>query len=292
MMPSDSAPDTRPLNAITIDVEDWLQSTVDAHLPLTAHFYANTHKVLEALAARHVRGTFFVLGLAAQQAPHLVREIQAAGHEVQSHGYGHELLYRLTPAQFRADVERSKKQLADLTGQEICGYRAPAFSITRQTLWALDILAEVGFRFDSSIFPLKTARYGIAGAPYYPHRLRTPAGYELLEFPVASYRLGNCRIPTGGGGYVRLWPYCVLRRGIAQLNGENHSATVYMHPYEYNPGEFDTLEHGISWKMRLHQGLGRRRFPQRIDRLLAEFRFHPIGEVLAATTHWPRHEYV
>jgi polysaccharide deacetylase family protein (PEP-CTERM system associated) len=279
------------LNAITIDVEDWLQSTVDPHLPLTDRFHANTRKVLVALAARQTRGTFFVLGLAAEQAPELVREIQAAGHEVQSHGYGHELLHRLTPAQFRADLERSKKLLEDITGREIYGYRAPAFTITRQTLWALDVLAETGFRYDSSIFPLRTPRYGIAGAPYYPHLLRTPAGHELKEFPVASYRLAGRRIPVGGGGYFRLFPYFVLRRGIRQLNAENRSATIYMHPYEYNPGEFAQLDQAIGWKLRLHQGLGRRRFPRRVDRLLADFRFGRIQDVIDFTPDWPRHEH-
>jgi polysaccharide deacetylase family protein (PEP-CTERM system associated) len=286
-----SVPDTRPLNAITIDVEDWLQSTVDSRLPLTDHFYANTHKVLAALADRQTRGTFFVLGLAAEQAPGLVREIQAAGHEVQSHGYGHELLHELTPAQFRADLERSKKLLEDITGREICGYRAPAFTITRRTLWALDVLAETGFRYDSSVFPLRTPRYGIEGAPYYPHLLRTPAGHEIREFPVASYRCAGRRIPIGGGGYVRLFPYFVLQRGIRQLNAEHRAATIYMHPYEYNPGEFQELDQSISWKMRLHQGLGRGRFPRRIDRLLAEFRFGPICDVLASITSWPTHEH-
>ncbi len=283
--------DARPLNAITIDVEDWLQSTVDATLPLTDHFYANTHKVLEALAARQTRGTFFVLGLAAEQAPKLVREIQAAGHEVQSHGYGHRLVHELTPAQFRADLERAKKLLEDLTGREISGYRAPAFSITEVNLWALDVLVETGHRYDSSIFPLRTRRYGIDGAPYYPHRLKTPAGYELLELPVASWRVLGRRIPVGGGGYFRLLPYVVLRRGVRQLNAEGRSATIYMHPYEYSPSEIDTLSYPIPWKTRLHQGLWRTRFPGRVDRMLREFRFGTASAVLAAASQWPLHEY-
>jgi len=278
------------VNAITIDVEDWL-SALYPDLPLSERFCANTHKVLAALALRNTRGTFFVLARAAEAAPQLVREIQAAGHEVQSHGYGHRLIHELTPAQFRADLERSKKLLEDITGHEICGYRAPAFTITRRTLWALDSLVEAGYRYDSSVFPLRTPRYGIDGAPYYPHILRTPAGYEIKELPVASYRLAGRRIPAGGGGYFRLFPYFVLRRGIRQLNAQGYSATIYTHPYEYNPGEIRELGDRISWKTRLHQSLGRRHLPRRIDRLLAEFHFGGIQDVIDSVQEWPRHEY-
>jgi polysaccharide deacetylase family protein (PEP-CTERM system associated) len=283
--------DDRVLNAVTVDVEDWLQSTVDPTLPLTDHFPRNTHRVLEALAGHGVRGTFFVLGLAAEQAPQLVREIQAAGHEVQSHGYGHRLIHELTPEQFRADVERSKKLLEDITGSPVDGYRAPAFSITRSTLWALDVLAETGFRYDSSIFPLRTPRYGIDGAPHYPHRLRTAGGHELLELPVASWHVLGRRVPTGGGGYFRLFPYFVLWRGVQQLNAHGASAVIYMHPYEYNPAEIAALDHPVPWRTRFRQGLWRSRLPRRIDRLLREFRFGPIRDVIAATVDWPRHEY-
>ena len=279
------------LNAITVDVEDWLQSTIDPHLPLTDRFRANTQKVLAAFAAHGVRGTFFVLGLAAEKDPQLVREILAAGHDVQSHGYGHELLYHMSPFQFRADLDRSKKLLEDLIGQEIYGYRAPAFSITRQTLWALDTLVEAGFRYDSSIFPLRTRRYGVDGAPRYPHVLKTSAGHEIKELPVASYEFAGRRIPTGGGGYFRLLPYIVLRRGVRQLNAAGYAATVYMHPYEYNPAEFDELNLPIPWQRRLHQSLGRRLFPGRVDRLLGEFRFGAAQDVIAAISAWPQHTY-
>lgn len=277
------------LNAITVDVEDWLQSVVDPTLPLTDRFQANTHKVLEALARRNTRATFFVLGLAAEQAPHLVRQIVAAGHEVQSHGYGHVLIHRQTRAEFRADVERSRKLLEDISGQAVFGYRAPGFSITARTLWALDVLVESGFRYDSSIFPVRMPRYGIAGAPYYPHRLRTPGGAEIIELPVASWRVGWRRVPTGGGGYFRLWPYCVLRRGVRELNRAGHPAVVYMHPYEYSAAEIGQLGRPISWRTRLHQGPGRHGFPRKVDRLLGEFRFGMLREVIASATDWAAH---
>lgn len=283
--------DTRVRNAITVDVEDWLQSTVDARLPLTDRFRRNTHAVLEAFAARGVRGTFFVLGLAAEKAPELVRAIQAAGHEVQSHGYGHQLVYRLTPEAFRRDLEHSKKLLEDLLGQAVSAYRAPAFSISLDNLWALDVLAETGYTCDSSVFPLRTRRYGIAGAPAIPHRLRTPAGHVLTECPVASCWLAGRRVPIGGGGYVRLFPYPLLRHGVRQLNASRQPATIYMHPYEYDPVEFDELEYPVPWKLRLHQGLGRRRFPRKIDHLLAEFRFGPLREALQDLPELPTYEH-
>lgn len=279
------------LNAISVDVEDWLQSTIDAKLPLTDRFPRSTRAVLEAFARHGVRGTFFVLGLAAEKAPELVREIQAAGHEIQSHGYGHELLYGLTRAQLHEDLERSKKLLEDMTGQEIFGYRAPAFTITLANLWALDVLVDCGYRYDSSVFPVQTSRYGIDGAPWYPHRLRTPGGREILELPVATYRLGRRRLPVGGGGYFRLFPYAVIRRGVRQNNEAGHPVTIYMHPYEYDPVEFRELGYPVPWRQRLHQGLGRRRFPRKIDRMLAEFPFGTMRDVIAAIGELPTHEY-
>ncbi len=280
-----------PLNAISVDVEDWLQSTLDPQLPLTERFRHSTDKVLAAFAARGVRGTFFVLGLAAEKAPDLVRRIANAGHEIQSHGYGHRLVHTLTPAEFRADLDRSKKLLEDLTGRPIRGYRAPAFTIGLSNLWALDVLVECGFEYDSSVFPLRTGRYGIDGAPRHPHRLRAPNGGELFELPVASYRWCGRRLPVGGGGYFRLFPYGVIRRGVAQLNRAGQPATIYMHPYEYDPIEFRELGHPVPWRTRLHQGLGRRSFPTKVDRLLAEFPFGSLQDVLATLRNLPCHEY-
>lgn len=267
-------------NAITVDVEDWLQSTVDPDLPLTRHFIHNTRKVLQAFEACGVRATFFILGLAAEKTPDLVREIQAAGHEIQSHGYGHRLVHTLTPEQFRQDLDRSKKLLEDIAGTPVVGYRAPAFTIDLRNLWALDVLVECGYQYDSSVFPLRTSRYGIDGAPWFPHRLKTPSGYELIELPVASYRCLGRTLPIGGGGYFRLFPYKIIRQGVRQINQAGHPFVIYMHPYEYNPIEFRELGYPVSFKQRLHQGLGRRRFPRKIDRLLAEFSCSTMQEII------------
>jgi len=269
------------VNALTVDVEDWVQSVLDPDLPLTDGFYDNTMRVLELFAAHGVRGTFFVLGLAAERSPRLVREIQSGGHDVQSHGYGHRLIHTVARDEFRADVERSKKLLEDLKGTAVTGYRAPAFSIVRETLWALDVLAECGYTFDSSIVPARTRRYGIEGARWYPHRLRTPGGQELMEWPVMTYRTMGRRRPIGGGGYFRLYPAALLRRAVRQLNDGGHPATIYMHPYEFNPGELARLPHAAPLWLRLHQGLGRGGFRGKVEALLRAFRFAPIGEAQA-----------
>jgi polysaccharide deacetylase family protein (PEP-CTERM system associated) len=285
----DSADRPPIVNAVTVDVEDWIQSVIDPDLPLTDRFRSNTRKVLDTLARHGVKGTFFVLGLAAEKAPDLVREIDAAGHEVQSHGYGHRWVHTQTPQAFREDIERSKKLLEDLIGRPITGYRAPAFTIMRESLWALDVLAECGFAYDSSIFPLRARRYGITGAPWYPHRLRTAAGHELIEIPVASYRCLGRRLPAGGGGYFRLLPCAVARRAIRQINRAGHAATIYMHPHEFSPDDFRSYSRRIPWPARIHQGLGRRGFPRKIDRLLTGFPFSTLRALIAAAARLPLH---
>jgi polysaccharide deacetylase family protein (PEP-CTERM system associated) len=268
------------LNALTIDVEDWAQACLDPTFPLTGRFIRNTHRVLEVLAAHDVKATFFVLGLAARKAPSLVSEIQTAGHEIQSHGYGHRLLHTLTPEQFRRDLEDARKVLEDVVGLPVNGYRAPAFSITTKTLWALDVLAQCGFRYDSSVFPVRTHRYGIRGAARVPHRLRTPGGSEIIEVPVASYRWAGRTWPLGGGGYFRLAPYALIRRAVRKLNVAAVPATVYLHPHEFDPDEFKEMVYPVSWPRRIHQSCGRRGIPSKIHRLLTDFRFGPVRDVL------------
>lgn len=265
-------------NILTVDVEDWIQSVFDVNAPLTDRFVANTHMVLEHLAERGVHATFFVLGLAAEKSPQLVREIQAAGHEIQSHGYGHRLVTTQTPRQFTEDVERASRVLEDITGTRIVGYRAPAFSIGRENLWALDVLAECGMEYDASLCPVRTRRYGLAGIPLVPHQLRTEGRNTLLELPVATRRVWGKVVPAGGGGYARLWPYSILRRTVEQLNAAAVPAVFYMHPYEYNPSELSSFDIRIPWKTRVHQSLGRSWLRARIDRLLREY---PFGTVAA-----------
>ncbi len=284
---------SNPLNALTIDVEDWVQSVFDVELPLTDRFVRNTHRVLELLAAHHVRGTFFVLGLAAEKAPQLVRDIHTAGHEVQSHGYGHRLVTRQTPNEFRADVLRSKGTLEDILGAEISGYRAPAFSITRDTLWALDVLAECGFRYDSSIVPALSPRYGIRGAPRVPHRWKLENGASITEVPVATLAMGPLSVPMGGGGYFRVFPSGLVRCAIEQINEAGHPTAIYLHPYEFAPEELGDLRREelggrrISLKQRLHQGLGRGTVAAKLSRLINGHRFSTMQELIDAAAPLP-----
>ena len=269
------------LHAISVDVEDWYQSTIDPTAPLTERFRQSTQKVLDAFAAHHVKGTFFVLGLAAEKAPEVVRDIAAAGHEVQSHGYGHVEVFKNTEQEFREDLRRAKALIEDILGTEVYGYRAPSFSIDGRTPWAHDVLAETGHRYDSSIFPIKMARYGIDDYPPEPRVLETPRGRRIVEAPIACFDWMGKRRPVGGGGYFRLWPYCVIRKAFRQLDRVGRPGVVYFHPYEYDPTEMAAYRQSVSLKMRLHQGLGRRGFAGKVNRLMSDFRIGPLREVLA-----------
>ena len=269
------------LHGLSVDVEDWYQSTIDVGASIADVFERNTARVLETFGAHGVRGTFFVLGLAAEKAPHVVKAIADAGHEIQSHGYGHRLNFEMDEAGLREDLSRNKALLEDLIGTEVYAYRSPAFSVDERNLWVLDVLAETGHRYDSSIFPVKRARYGMDGYPPKPRVITTPRGHRLVEAPVASVDWLGRRVPVGGGGYFRLWPYAVIRRAWRRIERAGRPGIVYMHPYEFNPGEIATYRDQVSWKVRLHQGLGRKGFRRKVERLLSDFRFGPLREVLA-----------
>ncbi len=260
---------------------------LDVRLPLSERFIANTHRVLELLYRYDVRATFFVLGKAAELAPQLVRDIHYAGHEVQSHGYGHELVHTLTASAFRDDLRRAKDLLEDIIGAPITAYRAPAFSISRRNAAALDVLVETGHTVDSSIFPLRLRRYGVSGSPRGPYRLRAPNGGELLEFPVASLQWLGRRWPAGGGGYFRLLPSRVIEHAVQQLNTAGDPAVIYTHPYEFNPDELRSMGRAVPLWRRLNQGLGRRGFAVKIERLLQRFRFAPLRTLGASSGAWP-----
>lgn len=269
------------MHAVSVDFEDWYQSTYDVHAELSRRFEASTAEVLQALAARGVRATFFVLGLAAEKAPALVRQIADAGHEVQSHGYGHVELFKLREDEFRQDLLRAKGMLEDMIGREIFGYRAPSFSIDERAPWALDVLAETGYRYDSSIFPIKMARYGIDGYPPEPRVVLTQRDHRLVEAPIACFHWLGKRWPVGGGGYVRLLPYWLIRKAWRQMERQGRPGVLYMHPYEYDAAELRQFRNTLPLRQRLHQGIGRKGFPRKIDRLLREFGFGPISAVIA-----------
>jgi polysaccharide deacetylase family protein (PEP-CTERM system associated) len=268
------------LHAFTVDLEDWYQSSVDTSAPITDRVIRNTHVLLAFLDEFGVKATFFAQGKVAETFPDLICEIQNLGHEIQSHGYGHIPLHLLNVSAFREDLSRSIKILEDITGQPITAFRAPDFSINEHNLWALDVLVECDIRVDSSIFPMKTWRYGISDSPLQPYELDTPKGNALLEVPVAVWVLGTRRLPISGGGYLRLLPYPVIQRGMRAIEREGRPAVVYCHPYEFVAEEIDEYAGQVNPFFAVYQKSGRRGFVRRLRRLLQEFKFGRLDQCL------------
>ena len=281
----DSAGQAKPegavLNAMTVDVEDYFQVSAfdgvvrrDQWAAMPSRVVTNTRRLLELFDKHSVQGTFFILGWVAERFPALVREIAARGHELASHGYGHRLVYELTPDEFRSDVRLAKALVEDAGGQRVRGYRAPSFSITDRSLWALDVLLEEGYSYDASIFPVRHDRYGIPDAPRHRHEIRRVGGM-LLEAPGSTVRLGGVNLPVAGGGYFRLLPYRWTRWGIARLNVvERQPAIFYLHPWEIDP-EQPRLSAGLLSRFRHYRNL--HKTEPRLRRLLQDFRFTSIS---------------
>jgi polysaccharide deacetylase family protein (PEP-CTERM system associated) len=267
----------RPRHFFTVDVEDYFHSEDpdpsgwDRHLPRVE---GPTRGMLELCAGAGVRGTFFVLGWVARRHPGLVREIAAAGHEIASHGFDHQFVYRQGPAAFRSDVRRAREVLEDLTGLPVRGYRAPCFSIVERTPWAHEILAEVGYTYSSSVFPGSNPRYGIPGHSQAPVPVTTASGARIWEVPVTTFlsRIG-C-----GGVYFRALPYRWFASRIGQREQSGRSVVFYIHPWEIDPGKPSARG---SLGLRLRHSIGIRATASRLRRLLAAFEFEPIGPRLA-----------
>jgi len=276
------APGVRRLSAFTVDVEDWYQSCVDFDAPITERVVRNVDRILELLDAARVKGTFFVQGRVAETFPGIVADLVNEGHEVQSHGYSHRSLYTMTRAELRHELERAKKTVEDASGTRVTAFRAPDFSIRRSNLWALDVLAEVGFEVDSSLFPARSSRYGIRDWRLEPHRLMLPSGAELLEVPVAIWAVAGVRLSVAGGGYWRLLPRAVLQRGIRGIQDSGRPVILYFHPYEFDPRELDDYRDDVTRSRRLSQSLGRRALADRLTRLLREFPFGRFDETLSS----------
>ena len=273
------------VNAFSVDVEDYFQ--VAALAPAIAReswdqresrVERNTDLLLDLLAERGIHGTFFVLGWIAERHPALVKRIAAAGHEIASHGYSHQLIYSQSREDFYQETVRSKRLLEDLSAAAVIGYRAASFSITRRSLWALDVLVELGFRYDSSIFPIRHDRYGIPGAAAEPGTVIAPSGATLIEFPMSAATFLGVKVPVSGGGYFRLLPYALTRRGLRQVNERyGRPFTFYLHPWEVDPGQPRVR---VGWLSRFRHYTNLDRCEPRLRRLLAEFRFAPMREVL------------
>jgi polysaccharide deacetylase family protein (PEP-CTERM system associated) len=274
------------LNAFSVDVEDWYQvSDFEAVVPLDAwdryesRVARNTERVLALLDAAGVKATFFVLAWNAERYPGIVRRIAAAGHEVASHGYAHRLVYEQTPAAFRADLVRAKAVLEDLVGAPMLGYRAPSLSITPRSLWALDVIIECGFRYSSSVIPIRDALYGHPGADRFPHVIREHDGRRLVEFPITTARLLRRNLPLGGGGWLRVLPYGYLRWGMRRVNRrEGQPAIVYIHPWEIDPDQPRIPTAGKRGFSTHYVGLAGTE--AKLRRLLRDFRFAPLRDVL------------
>lgn len=275
-------------NAFTVDVEDYYQVEAFAGVvdrsawdKYASRVERNTRRVLGLLeAAGRVQATFFVLGWVAERHPRLVREIAAGGHEIASHGYSHRLVYRQTREAFREETYRSKSLLEDLCQRPVIGYRAATYSITRQSLWALDTLCELGFRYDSSIFPMWHDKYGIPGAAPHPGLLQAPNGGRIVEFPISVARFGRIRLPVAGGGYFRLLPYALTRLGLARINRIQQPFVFYLHPWEVDPEQPRVAGAPLLSKIRHYLNL--KRCEPRLRRLLRDFQFTSMSRSLAA----------
>ena len=273
------------VNAFSIDVEDYFQ--VAALAPAISReswptreyrVVANTERILSLLAERNVRGTFFVLGWVAEKSPALVKRIAEAGHEIACHGFSHQLIYRQSQSEFREETTRAKGLLEDIIAQPVSGYRAASFSITRDSLWALDVLIDLGFEYDSSVFPIRHDRYGIPGASPHIGRITAPSQRTLVEFPMSAARFLGVQVPVSGGGYFRILPYWLTRAGLKQINEKaGRPFTFYLHPWEVDPGQprvkvsaFSTFRHYTN----LH------RCEARLRQVLADFSFSTMRHVL------------
>jgi polysaccharide deacetylase family protein (PEP-CTERM system associated) len=236
--------------------------------------------ILERLATHGIKATFFIVGQTAADNPALVRAIHEAGHEVASHGWDHRRLHELTPASFQEDVRRSKDTLEQLTGAPVCGYRAPTFSLVRDTAWAIDVLCELGLLYDSSIYPVRHDRYGVPHAPRAPFLARR-AGATILEIPPATLRVGRVNVPIGGGGYFRLLPLAFLERSLRQARHECRPpvSMLYFHPWEFDPQQ---PRLPLAWHKRLRTYVGIRKSQPRLDNLLGRHRFERAVDVAAA----------
>ena len=288
--PRNRGDDARVTHYFTADVEEHFQVAALARaVPreswdnLESRVEPSTTTLLDLLDRHDTRGTFFVLGWVADRYPDLVRSIARRGHEVASHGWGHRKVTDLRPEEFRDSIRRSKSLLENVTGREVVGYRAPSFSIVRGREWALDILIEEGYRYDSSLFPVRRPGYGYSGGGVDPYDIRRPGG-TLREYPPTTLQLGPLRLPAAGGAYLRLLPYGLVGGGFRQTERRGAPGIFYIHPWDLDPDQ-PRFPVPLLTRIRHYGGLGRS--ADRIERLLTEFRFRPIADPRADSTSEP-----
>ncbi|MBI5787260.1 MAG: DUF3473 domain-containing protein [Candidatus Schekmanbacteria bacterium] len=269
-------------NALSIDVEDYFHAEALAQIiprqkwpECSSRVVSSTNTILNLLDKHRVKATFFILGILAEQFPNLVVDIASRGHEIGSHGYEHLRITQQNPGDFRSRLGKSQQILENILQEPVIGYRAPTFSITRNSLWALDILYEMGFLYDSSIFPIHHDRYGIPDAPRFPYRVWEKRNF--YEFPASTLRMCGINWPVGGGGYLRILPFSYTKYGVTKLNQASHPAMVYLHPWEVDDLQPRSGLTGLS-KFRHYYHLDK--MLDRLQKLLLTFPFAPIREVL------------
>jgi polysaccharide deacetylase family protein (PEP-CTERM system associated) len=273
-------------NAFTVDVEEHFQVAalksafdVDDWSKQDSRVERNTDRILQILDEEGVKGTFFVLGWVADRVPGVVTSIVDGGHELACHGYSHQLIYDQAPDTFREETFRAKRVLEDVSGRAVNGYRAASYSITARSLWALQTLIEAGFSYDSSIVPARHDLYGIAGAPIYPYRLSLPGVGDIVEFPPSTIGMAGMRMPIGGGGFFRLYPYAFTRWGMNRINRRaKQPVSFYLHPWEV---DVEQPRVKTNWKSNFRHYNNLDKCEPRLKRVLKDFRFSPMREVLA-----------
>ncbi|MDQ3706369.1 MAG: DUF3473 domain-containing protein [Chloroflexota bacterium] len=268
-----------PVNGISVDVEDWFQAFDECPLPTwERHEHRLTRsleRTLQLFEEQGVKATFFVLGYNAERYPHLVSMIRGSGHELGTHGYSHRLIYTQTPGEFREEMKRAIGVVEEISGERVIGHRAAAFSITPRSIWALDVLLELGIRYDSSIFPVRHYRYGWPGAPEGFCRIKRESG-SIVELPLPTWRFGKLRLPVGGGAYQRIFPEFYIYAALRRINRGGQRFVLYMHPWELDPAQpRAAVQRHVAWSHYANLKNGWARYA----RMLREFRFAPLREL-------------
>lgn len=278
-------------NAFTVDLEEWFHGLTSTN-PQVARWpnfesrvVPATQQLLTMLTRYNVKATFFTLGHVAEKHPALVEQIADAGHEIAVHGYYHRFVYKLSPGEFAREIEQSLEIIQKRVGKQPIGHRAPYFSINASATWAFDILRSFGFRYDSSIFPTRNPLYGYPDAPPLPHHLQN----DLWEYPPSTLQLAGLRLPVSGGFYFRALPYTVVRQALRRLNAQDHPAIFYIHPWELDTGQ---RHNRVTPRERLTHYYGRGRLASKLDRLLTDFTFAPLGNLWALNVAERQHDSV
>jgi len=273
------------LNTLTFDVEDYFQ--VEAFKDYVSfnewpnypsRVVENTRRITDILDERGVKATFFILGWVAERFPDMVKRLADNGHEIASHGYAHDMVYKQTPEVFERDLVKSIEILETISGTKVIGYRAPTYSIIEDSFWAFDILIRHNLRYDSSIFPIIHDRYGVPNGQRFPHRINRKSGGSIMEFPLSTLRVWKGNFPVAGGGYLRLLPYWVLKASVRSLNRQQQPAIIYLHPWELDPDQPKIPN--IPTKTRIRHYLNLHTTANKLRKLIRDCAFGPICEVL------------